>query len=222
VSSGIADRITEIYRLPRPAMTIRNTPGYIEVPFRPTSDVVRVLYHGIVSAGRGLEAAIDSVPGWAPDRLFYIRGPASEGYIASLQKRIESAGLQSRVFLLPAVPMTELVHRAAEFDIGFFALPGHSLHNEFALPNKFFEYAMAGLALCVSRLPEMASLVSKYQIGSTFAEVAPKPIAEAINDLSRDRIDHYKRNSLMAARELCWEHESTKFVSALTALAMRA
>jgi hypothetical protein len=29
VSSGIADRITEIYRLPRPAITIRNTPRYI-------------------------------------------------------------------------------------------------------------------------------------------------------------------------------------------------
>ena len=55
VSSGIAERITEIYRLPQPAMTIRNTPTYVEMPFRATGDVIRVLYHGIVSPGRGLE-----------------------------------------------------------------------------------------------------------------------------------------------------------------------
>ena len=218
VSSGIADRITEIYRLPRPAITIRNMPSYIEVPFRPTPEVVRVLYHGVVSPGRGLEAAIDGVPSWALDRQFYIRGPGSEGYIASLRERIEKAGLQSRVFLLPPVPMTELVRRAAEFDVGFVALPGHSLNNEFALPNKFFEYAMAGLALCVSRRTEMASLVSEHKTGSTFAEVASEPIATAINELSREQIDRYKRNSLIAARELCWERESAKLVAALTSL----
>ncbi|MCC8952069.1 hypothetical protein H8B02_00965 [Bradyrhizobium sp. Pear77] len=221
VSSGIAERISDIYQLPRPALTIRNTPNYVESSFRPTGDTVRVLYHGIVSPGRGLEAAIDSVPKWASDREFYIRGPGSEAYLDSLRRRIASSGLQSRVFLLPPVPMRELVREATAFDIGFFALPGHSLHNEFALPNKFFEYAMAGLALCVSNLSEMAGLISKYQIGSTFAEISSEPIADAINQLTRDRIDRYKRNALVAARELCWEQESINFVTALNALVAR-
>jgi hypothetical protein len=219
VSSGIAQRLTEIYQLPQAALTVRNTPRYVEVAFRPTPAVVRVLYHGIVSPGRGLEAAIDSVPSWSPDRELYIRGPGAQDYLASLRKRIEDASLQSRIFIIPSVPMTELVVAASEFDIGFFALPGHSLHNEYALPNKFFEYAMAGLALCVSRLPEMASILSKYQLGSTFAMVTPELIASAINELSREEIDQYKRNSLVAAKELCWETESLNFVSALTALA---
>jgi glycosyltransferase involved in cell wall biosynthesis len=219
VSSGIADRLTDIYRLPRAALTIRNTPRYVEVPFRPTPPVVRVLYHGIVAPGRGLEAAIDSVPKWLPDREFYIRGPGSDDYLASIRKRIGEAGLQSRVFVIPPVPMTELVVAASEFDVGFFALPGHSLHNQYALPNKFFEYAMAGLALCVSRLPEMTSILIEYQLGSTFDTVTPELIAAAINELSREKIDQYKRNSLVAAKELCWETESLNFVSALTALA---
>lgn len=218
VSSGIADRLTEIYRLPRAALTIRNTPRYVEVPLRPTPPVVRVLYHGIVAPGRGLEAAIESVPKWLPDREFYIRGPGADDYLASIRKRIEERGLQSRVFVIPPVPMTELVVAASEFDIGFFALPGHSLHNQYALPNKFFEYAMAGLALCVSRLPEMTLILSEYELGSTFDAVTPELIAAAINELSRAKIDQYKRNSLVAAKELCWEAESLNFVSALTAL----
>ena len=218
VSSGIADRLTEIYQLPRAAVAVRNTPRYVEMPFRGTPAMVRVLYHGIVAPGRGLEAAIDSVPSWAPDRQLYIRGPGSEDYLTSIRKRIEDAGLRSRVFLIPPVSMTALVTSAAEFDIGFFALPGHSLHNEYALPNKFFEYAMAGLALCVSELPEMSLILAKYELGSTFAKVTPEFIAAAINDLSRERIDRFKKNSLIAAKELCWEAESKNFVSALTAL----
>lgn len=219
VSSGIADRLTKIYQLPRAVLTIRNTPRYVEVPFKATPAAIRVLYHGIVAPGRGLEAAIDSVGRWSADRSLYIRGPSSQDYLFSLRKRIGDAGVQDRVFLLPPVPMTELVGAAAEFDVGFFALPGHSLHNEYALPNKFFEYAMAGLALCVSDLAEMSSILTRYELGSTFAEVNPDLIAVAINALTREKIDQFKRNSLRAAKELCWESESGNLVSALTALA---
>ena len=69
--------------------------------------------------------------------------------------------------------MTALVHEAAPFDVGFFALPGHSRHNEFALPNKFFEYVMAGLTLCATDLPEMARLIKEYDLGVTISAVEP-------------------------------------------------
>jgi glycosyltransferase involved in cell wall biosynthesis len=215
VSVGIANHLTETYKLSKAVLTIRNTPRYVATPFRPTPSLIRVLYHGIVAPGRGLEAAIDSVSAWTPDREFYIRGPGAPDYMDALRKRIVNAGLQSRVFIIPPVPMSELVKAATEFDVGFFALPGHSLHNQYALPNKFFEYAMAGLALSVSRLPEMESLVKKYEFGSTFAEVDPASITAAINALSRGGIDRFKRNALLAAKELCWEAESTKLLSAI-------
>jgi hypothetical protein len=220
VSSGISDRLTVIYRLPKPVMTIRNTPRYAAMPFRPTSSVIRILYHGIVAPGRGLEAAIDSVSAWAPDRELYIRGPGGADYIESLKQRIARAALRTRVHVIPPVPMTELVRAATEFDVGFFALPGHSLHNQYALPNKFFEYTMAGLALSVSRLPEMESLIKEFELGTTFAEVEPWCIAAAINAMSRDDVDRFKRNALRAAETLCWEKESEKFLSAIGELAV--
>ena len=81
VSSGISGRLTAIYRLPKPVVTIRNTPRHVATQFRATPPLIRVLYHGIVAPGRGLEAAIDSVSAWAPDRELYIRGPAGAEYI---------------------------------------------------------------------------------------------------------------------------------------------
>ena len=169
-------------------------------------DRINVLYHGIVVPNRGLEAAIDSVALWRPEFNLTIRGPGN-GIRRALRERIAGLGLEHRVRLAPPVPMTALVREAAQFDVGFFALPGHSRHNEFALPNKFFEYVMAGLALCTTDLPEMARLIRQYDLGVTIAAVEPVAIAAAINALDPDRIDRFKRHALAAAGELCWDRE---------------
>ena len=223
VSAGIADRLGALYRLPKAATVIRNTSDFEPIPFRPTAPgQIRVLYHGIVTPGRGLEATVDSVADWRPQFDLTIRGPGGSDYLDALRRRIAERGLSSRITLVPPVPMTELVREAAAYDIGFFALPGSSRHNEFALPNKFFEYVMAGLALCLTDLPEMARLVREFNLGVTFRSVDPQSIAEVINALEPASIDRYKRNALQAARELCWEQESERLVSAYGAMLGRA
>jgi glycosyltransferase involved in cell wall biosynthesis len=214
VSAGIAASLTSLYPFAAEPIVIRNTPVFEASTFRPTASPIRVLYHGIVTRGRGLEAAIDSVAAWRSEFELTLRGPGAPDYLDALRHRIARLGLGTRVMLAPPVPMTELVREAAAFDIGFFALPGSSRHNEFALPNKFFEYVMAGLAICVTDLPEMARLIREYELGVTFPSIAPRSIAAAVNALDRERIDRYKRNALAAARELCWEQESRRLVAA--------
>lgn len=218
VSDGIAERLDRMYRPKRPSLTIRNTPVYQKSVFRPTGPRVRVLYHGVVVVGRGLEAAIDSVALWRPEFDLTIRGPENSEFSDALRRRIRDAGLEDRVRLVPPVPMTELVEEATAFDIGFFALPGHSRHNEFALPNKFFEYVMAGLALCVSDLPEMARLVRQHRLGVLVPSLDLAAIAASINALDRAQIDACKLNALAAAEELCWERESTRLIESYRAV----
>ena len=219
VSTGIAERLVQLYPRAAAGITIRNTPNFEATAFRPTSPHrIRVLYHGIVTPGRGLEATIDSVAAWRPEFDLTIRGPGEEVYLAALGSRISELGLGDRITLAPPVPMTALVREAAASDIGFFALPGSSRHNKFALPNKFFEYIMAGLALCLTDLPEMSRLVREYRLGVTFRNVEPTVIAAAINALDPGSINRYKRNALAAARELCWERESERLVSAYATL----
>jgi glycosyltransferase involved in cell wall biosynthesis len=222
VSTGIAERLNAMYRLPRPSLVIRNTPCYEEASFRPTGERVRVLYHGIITPGRALEAAIDSVQMWRREFSLTIRGPENPNFSDALRARIRERGLVDRVELVPPVPMTELVRAAMPFDVGFFGFPGHSRHNEFVLPNKFFEYAMAGLALCVSDLPEMARLVRQYELGVLIPSVDPVAIATAVNELNSERIDLCKRNSLRAARDLCWERECQRMLDAYGSSARRA
>jgi glycosyltransferase involved in cell wall biosynthesis len=214
VSDGIAERLQDVHGLSDRPITVRSTPAYQNFPFRPTSELVRVLYHGAVWEHRGLEECIASVPSWRPEFHLTIRGPSSDAYRAALEKKICSLGIGDRVEIVPPVKMTSLVQEASVFDVGIFALPDHSLQNKYVLPNKFFEYTMAGLALCVSDLPEMSGLLRKHNHGITFPSVQPEAISVAINSLSRAKIDEMKQCSLVAASELSWENERMRMFGA--------
>ncbi len=222
VSEGIADNLEKAYRLPEHPLVIRNVPRYTAVPFRQTGSKIKVLYHGIVVPNRGLEAIIESVGMWRPEFSLTIRGPAHPDYLRKLHALAKKLSVQERVEFAKPVPMANLVSEAAHFDIGFSALPGSSLNNQYALPNKVFEYIMAGLALCVSSLPEVSRLLDDYRLGVKFDRVQPKVIACAINSLTPSTIDVYKQNALQAARELNWERESMKLIRAFGTLAAEA
>jgi glycosyltransferase involved in cell wall biosynthesis len=215
VSAGIAERLASHYALDAQTATLRNAPEYQATAFRPTGERVRALYHGILAEGRGLEAAIDSVASWREEFSLHIRGPASPAdYADVLRRRAAAAGVADRVVFHEPVPVGDLVRAAAPFEIGLMALPGHSDQNRHALPNKLFEYLMAGLALAVTDLPEMARLVSETKAGVTIADATPAAIAAAINGLNRPALDVMRRRALEAAKTLNWENESPPVIAA--------
>jgi glycosyltransferase involved in cell wall biosynthesis len=222
VSQGIADRLQQVYGLPQKPLLIRNMPRYQVHPHRPTGETIEVLYHGVVYEGRGLEACIDSVALWRPEFRLTIRGPAPADYREALAERIRARGLGERVVLAPPVPMIDLVKEAARFDVGLFALPGHSKQNMHVLPNKFFEYTMAGLALCVSDLPEMTALLRQHDLGRLIPEVTPQAIAAAVNGFDRAMIEACKQRALEAAKVLNWEAEADRLFAAIAQAAPAA
>ncbi len=222
VSQGISERLQELYDLVEPPLVVRNTPSYCEMPFRPTGERVEILYHGLVAPGRGLVECIQSVPSWREEFRLTIRGPSTPDFLEVLAREVELAKVGDRVRLAPPVAMTELVAQAASFDIGLFALPSHSRHNQLALPNKIFEYTMAGLALCVSDLPEIARLVREHDVGLLISGSSPQAIAASVNRFTRQSIDQYKQKALAAARVLNWSRESAKLIESCRSIVDRA
>lgn len=213
VCDGIADLLQRDYALADRPLVVRNVPPYESCPYRAPGAVLRVLYHGGLLADRGLERLVDSVPLWAPDRELDLRVVGDSGYVAQLQERAARVAPGRIRFLEPAA-MTDLVRLANEADIGIVVLSGESAQYRFSLPNKLFEYAMAGLALVVPELPEMAALVRRHELGVVLHEVSPEGIAAAVNGLSRDDVARGKRNALAAAGTLCWEREQEVLVAA--------
>lgn len=222
VSAGIGQDIARVYGLPEALQEIRNVPDRHDVPFRAVGGRCSVLFHGILAPNRGIEACLESVPHWRPEFEFVLRGPGERSYLDLIEQTIDRLKIRDRVRLDPPVPMVELVARATEADIGIVTLPPSSKHNLYALPNKFFEYVQAGLALIVSDLPDMRALVERHGFGVLTESLTPEAIAAAVNGLDAARIETLKRRSLDAARELNWDVERSRLVGLYDDVVSRA
>lgn len=207
VCDGIADLLNEEQQLKRPVRVVRSVPFRNMQPLRPTADRIVVLYLGEVYYNRGLHKAIKSMPLWRPEFEFVMQGNVDPTYAESLRRIAAQCGVADRVHFRPPVPFDQIVPSANEADIGYFVHKDTSPQKRFVLPNKYFEYVMAGLALCVSDLPEMARLVRKYEFGKLVHAYDEQAIATVINSFTRPEIDRMKEKSILAAQELNWENE---------------
>jgi glycosyltransferase involved in cell wall biosynthesis len=213
VCDGIARLLDAEQLMRRPATVIRSVPFAQPQPFRPCGEKITVLYHGIVSDDRGLEEAVRSLPMWRPEFSLLIRGGGDAQFAGRLRRVAQDFGVADRLEIEPPVPFDQIVPAANRADIGYFVQGDFSPQKRFTLPNKFFEYVMAGLCLCVADLPEMSALVHRHGMGVLVADTNPVTIAAAINALTRPQIDAAKQAAILASVELTWEREQERLLA---------
>ncbi|OAN55056.1 hypothetical protein A6A05_00405 [Magnetospirillum moscoviense] len=217
VGDRIAAMMQSDHGLRTAPLVVRNTVPLVESPFRPCGDIVEVLYQGLIRADRGLETLIRSVPLWRQEFRLRLRGPGEPAIVDHL-KALAATLAADRIVFDPPVPPSDMVAAANRSDVGIHPIPPISNQSRYCLPNKFFEYAMAGLALCVSDSDEMTALLRRHALGHVIDADTPHAIAEAINSFDRPGIDAAKRRAIEASRHLCWENERAHLISAFAAL----
>jgi glycosyltransferase involved in cell wall biosynthesis len=82
----------------------------------------------------------------------------------------------------------------------------------FCLPNKIFEYMMAGLPCIVSNLKDMSDYLNKYQVGIIAEEMTSEALKKSIYDIT-----FLDRNLLLdkirtAQKAINWNVEEEKMV----------
>lgn len=102
--------------------------------------------------------------------------------------------------------------------MGVFLLPDNTFNHRHCLPNKFFEYVQARLAIAISPLPDMSTTLHQYDLGVISEDFTPQAFAAAINSLTPDNIARYKWNAHRAAQTLCWEHNDAHLRETLLTL----
>jgi glycosyltransferase involved in cell wall biosynthesis len=130
---------------------------------------------------------------------------------------IQREQLEAQVKILPAVPYECLLDWTAAADIGLLLLPpDYSESIRKCLPNKFFEYLMAGLPMVVSRLDIVADLVQLYDVGIVIDDLIPEVIGESLMALMNNSEQmarmHEQALHTVDASGLCWEKEQKKLI----------
>lgn len=177
------------------------------------SDRHLILYSGSITFNRGLEKVIESLV-YLPDCHLVLMGYGSDKYKAGLQALARKIGVESRFSFVGPVPSEEVMTYAACADLGIAPIKNVCLSYYYCLPNKLFEYILAGVPVIASNFPEMEKVIHKYEIGYTFDPEDSRGIARVIRKVLDNR-QHYqkmKQNTITASHAYNWEKESKKLL----------
>lgn len=218
VADGIADRYRDAFALA--PVVVRNCPAYVDLAPRPTDpDHLVLVHHGVALRARRLEDMIDVVA--ACDCRFaltFMLVESDRGYVDDLARHAARAAPGRVTFRPPVAPADIARALNAAADIGLFLLPPVDFSYRHALPNKLFEFIMAGLAVAIGPSPEMARVVRDHGCGLVAADFAPSTLAARLGELTAADVDGYKRRSAAAARSLNAEGEMARLIGLYGAL----
>lgn len=198
VCDGIARRYRDefgvdpqiVLNAPEHAPGLHPTP----TPERP----IRLVHHGGMAASRCFDVLLDAVArlgnGYTLDLMLL---PGADAAWSRLRRLVDGV---ANARLVPPVPMTDIPRRLNEgYDIGIHFLPPVSFNDRQALPNKFFEFIQARLAIATGPSPAMAELIGRHDLGVVADGFTAASAAAAIGRLDRSRIDACKANAHAAA-----------------------
>jgi hypothetical protein len=180
-----------------------------------------LLHQGAAATGRGAEDLVRAVALLPGVHLVFLGDgeAACEGRVRDLAVELDVA---DRVHLLGSVPLERLLERTREADLGLSMLEDTCENHRLALPNKVFEYIVAGVPVVVNDLPELARLVGQYGIGWVAEGGSPERLAATLRTALEQRDDPALAQRLaVAARELRWEVEQRRLLELYDELASR-
>mgnify|MGYP000689171715 CR=1 FL=1 len=128
-------------------------------------------------------------------------------------KRAAEGG--ERVRFRDPVNFNNIIQMLNNYDVGFFYVEPTTFNLLNCLPNKFFEFIQARLAIAIGPSPDMSAIVRQYDCGIVSENFSVGSMAAALNALTVDEIDLFKTKSDRAARDLNFDVESEVLLKAL-------
>jgi glycosyltransferase involved in cell wall biosynthesis len=219
VSEGIADRLTERYRLRGRPVVVRNVcalpaaapPGRLRAV---VGNAPLILHQGAAAPDRGCEVLIRALALVPGAHLVFLGDEGEPGFTAGLRELVAASGVAERVHFLASEPPERLLASTAEADVGVSLLQDTCENHRLALPNKVFEYLTAGVPVVVSDLPELRRLVDEYGIGWAVPPADPEAVAAGLRAALAARGDAALRaRGENAARGLSWREERRRLLA---------
>lgn len=198
VCKGLAEEYKKEFGVNCEILT--NSPMYEEISSTKTKmNNIKMVYHGAANKSRHLENIIE-VMKRLDDRFsldLYLIENNDKRYFKELEKIIT---VTPKCNLKDTVKPEKIVDMLKEYDIGIFLLEPVNFNYEHALPNKFFEFIQARLAIAIGPSKEMKEYVEKFNCGIVADDFNPDNLAKKLNALTESEIDLYKENSGILAK----------------------
>ncbi|GGI47660.1 hypothetical protein BCL57_002373 [Agromyces flavus] len=188
---------------------VTNAAPYADLQPTPVGDRIRIVHSGACLRNRNIMAMAEGVAAAsAPVSLELYLTPNDPGYLEELRRFAEqSAGADGvpSVVLHDPVPYDSLIRTLNGFDLGIHVLPPVNFNNEWALPNKLFDYVQARLGVVVGPSAEMAEYVRTHDLGLVLDDFSAEALTRALDALDREAVAGFKRSADAAAEPMSAE-----------------
>lgn len=164
------------------------------------------IYIGVFEFGRGIENYLEAFT--RQDMNHHLVFLGSGSLDNAIRKVIQG---NNKIHIHEPVTHDQVIHLAKNADFGLCLIEDVSLSDWLCLPNKFFEYAFAGLPMIVSDFPELSEVVQSYSLGIAIGSKSEELVTLLRNDSELDRLKRLVSNSDL--HELSLEHQHTKLIA---------
>lgn len=210
VGENIADWYANTYKIERP-LVVKNAPFYVG---RKKNDLFRealgiqpqqkiLLYQGGLVRGRGIHLVLEAFKVRLNDGVVAI----FMGYGDLVQEIQEAAQANKNIYYYPAVAPSIVLNYTSSADIGISLIENTCLSYYYCMPNKLFEYAMAGLPVIVTNMKEMAGTVIGAEFGVVLQDLSVDSINRAIDSLISQDLSAMSENAYAFASTHSWEQQ---------------
>lgn len=206
VGQGIKDRYES--DLGRSVLLIRNTSPYVDATRfakrGADSEPLRLVHVGAAIRARRLETMLDAVNGIDEVILDLYLVPTDQKYYNDLQTMIQ--GLEN-IRLKEKVDLHKVVPTITAYDVGIISIAPTSFNYKHCLPNKFFQYLQARLPVISSPIPEIETIINRFQIGWITQDDNAHSLRQVVKSLVKNRelLSQARENLDKAAREFSRE-----------------
>ena len=211
INALIAERYKQEFQVE--PITVLNAPEFVSIPPKSVqADDIKLVHHGAAIRARGLERMIETIALCDRRYSLHLMLLGSDRSYLKYLRRLANQLAPDRVLFHEPVAPEEIVPKIAEYDMGFCFIEPSNYNTRVTLPNKFFDFIMAGLAICIGPSPAMAEIVRKYSLGCVAPTFEPSDIAPMLNQLTISQIATMQQAARTAATRFNADREMQKVI----------
>jgi glycosyltransferase involved in cell wall biosynthesis len=165
------------------------------------------LYQGALMRGRGIELLLNAFSRVQGNKHIVFMGYGS--YEDEIKK---FAATFKNIHFHEAVRPDEVMQYTVGADVGVCLIENTCLSYYYSLPNKLYEYTLAGMPVIVSQFPEMSKLVSEFENGWGTL-VCEEELLNLIERIDSPGVETKRQNSIKNRGRIGWDLEANKLLA---------
>jgi hypothetical protein len=198
----------------RKPLVITNASGYRD-NLKPgtVGPEIKLIHHGLCVRGRDINAMLQMTKFLDKRFQMDLMLMPVEWDLKYYEEIKEIASQLTNVKIIPPVPTVKISEFINAYDVGIYIIQPSNLNNLNSLPNKFFEFIQARLAIAIAPSPEMKKIVENHRIGIVSKDFTSQALAECLNSLTNEEISAFKQETNSHAYELSSEKNKELFLA---------